>query len=86
MTNLKPIRFDESLNFPGEYSCESGEGHSGEYFKAEDVREAMAGLVEALNEICAVPDHPMRKKCKDIARNALAALPSPPQAQRKEAE
>jgi len=86
---LKTIRFEESLNFPGEYSCELGEGHSGEYILASDVLEAIAGLVEALksaeDNLCQ-STWIMRSrtpksvgKAVDEIRAALAALPSPPQ-------
>lgn len=40
----------------------------GAYVRYEDY----AKLEKALELVIATPDHPMRNKCKDIARNALA--------------
>jgi uncharacterized membrane-anchored protein YjiN (DUF445 family) len=44
---------------------------------ADHACEVMPKLVEALEAICNVPDHPMRNKQKTLARDALALARKP---------
>ena len=74
MSELKAVKFYERRDICA-YNCESGSGHSGEYVRAEEVRE----LVEALERIsrneCDCRRYPELCNCSsNIASRALDSL------------
>lgn len=77
MNNLKPIRF---ITYGANYFCSEPGDMSGEYYRVEDVREAMAGLVAKAQAASDCYCTPLEDSAMSELRTALAALPSPPQA------